>query len=1651
MQAYRLATAFLLVCAWCLAGTIDHAKAAELTLKKGDHISFIGGSLGERMQHDGYLEALVQNRFPDQELVFRDLAFSGDELVMRNRSEGFGSPDEWLQKTQTDVVFAFFGFNESFAGEAGLPKFRQDLEGFIQHTLSQKYNGSAPPRLVLFSPIAHEDLNDRNLPDGHENNGRIALYTAAMAEIAATSDVPFVDLFAASQKLYEQNEEPLTVDGVHLNEQGNHALALEIDSALFGPRAKDIELVEFERLRQAVRDKNFYWFHRYRTTDGYSSYGGRSWLKFVNDQTNRDVMMRELEVLDAMTANRDQRVWAVAQGGDLEVDDSNTPPFLKVISNKPGPGPEGAHEFLSGEEAMKRMTLGKGLAINLYASEEKFPELVNPVQMSWDAKGRLWVAAWHTYPHWKPKDKMDDKLIILEDTDGDGRADVCKTFADDLGNPTGFEFWGGGVLVAQAPYLIFLQDTDGDDQADVRRIMLDGIDSADTHHTANSFVIGPDGGLYFQEGVFHRTQAETPYGPERNYDAGVWRFEPRTFRFERYVQYGFANPHGHVFDHWGRDIVHDGTGANPFDAALISGYVELPGKHPAPPQVYQQRTRPCPGTEILSSSHFPEEFRNNLLVGNVIGVQGILRYRIEDDGGSITAIEEEPIVLSPDANFRPADMEVGPDGALYFTDWHNPLIGHMQHNLRDPSRDHNHGRVYRVTYEGRSLLDPQPIAGQPIEKLVDLLRDPDDRVRYRARLELSGRDTDEVLAAAERWVTSLDAKDPDYEHNVLEALWLHQQHNVVNRELLTRVLASPDAHARAAATRVLTYWHDRVPDALDLLRVSAADKNARVRLEAVRGASFFTDPAAVEVPLVAAELPGDKYLDFVQTETRKTLEPRWKQALARGDAIDLKTDAGRSFFLRQLSVDQLLKLDRTRAVYAELLNRPGVRDEFRTEAVAGLARLDGKSELRVVLDAIAAIDAQQQVDDESLLIDLARLLTGRTAGELAESRGDLERLALESRQSVVRQVALSALIQIDGSTDPTWKLAMDSVRSLRDLLAAVPLISDAGLRATLYDRVLGLLTKLPDELKDRRSGAGLGRYVRIELPRRGTLTLAEVEVYSQGRNVARGGKASQVNIAFDGAPGRAIDGKTSGIYGTGTQTHTQENTPNPWWEVDLGEDQAIDAIAVYNRTEGELGKRLEGFSVIVLDANRNEVFRREGNPAPPKSARFELSSGTPESVVRRAAMDALISIRGRETEVFEKLAAFVHEGSDRLSAIRAMQRIDKKFWPPEQAEPLLADLLKQLRDTPVAERTSQPALDTMELADALASLLPVDDARRVRAALRELGVRVIRVGTLPERMAYDKEVIAVAAGKPVEFLFENVDLMPHNFVIVQPGALEEIGLLGEATAQQPDAIARQYVPPSGKILLSSRLIQTRQSQRLPFVAPTEAGVYPFVCTYPGHWRRMYGALYVVDDLDAYLSNPEAYLAANDLPIRDELLKDRRPRTEWRIEDLAAAVGEMTDGRSYSSARHMFEVASCVSCHKIGDAGREFGADLMNLDPPRTAVELLTDVIDPSHKINEKYQSYTFITEGGKVLTGLVLEETPDEVKLIENPLVSTDATVLKVSDIAERRKSPVSLMPKGLLDKLTRDEILDLIAYIASKGDEHSPLFQGGGEHEHGH
>ncbi len=1004
-----------------------------------------------------------------------------------------------------------------------------------------------------------------------------------------------------------------------------------------------------------------------------------------------------------MTADRDKGVWSVAQGGDYKVDDSDTPPFIPVKTNIPGKGPNGEHLFLSGEEEIKTMTVAKNMKVNLFADEKMFPELEKPVQMAWDTKGRLWVAVWPSYPHWKPKEEQNDKILIFEDTKGTGQADKCTVFADHLHCPTGFEFYNGGILVAQAPDIMFLKASDGGDKADVRIRVLDGMDSADTHHTSNSFSIDPGGAVYWQEGTFHHTQVESPYGPPiRNANAGVYRYEPRSQKFDVYVTYGFANPHGHVWDRWGEDYVYDGTGANPYNGALFSGHLDYPNKHPHPPQVYQQRTRPCPGVEILTSRAFPEENQGNLLVANVIGFQGILQYKPKETGASLTASEVEPILYSSDPYFRPVDIKIGPDGAIYFVDWQNPIIGHMQHNLRDPSRGRTHGRIYRVTYEGRDLLKPAAIAGQPIDKLLDLLKEPEDRVRYRAKIELGARKTEDVITAVNQWAADLDKKDPQYEHNMMEALWVHQYHNVVDQDLLKRMLGSPDFHARAAATRVLCYWRDRVPDALDLLRNLAADWEPRVRLEAVRAASFFTVPEAVEVALISEDKPTDEYLDYVRTETMRQLDPIVQKAIHDGKELAFTTPAGARYLLKSTSTDDLLKMKRSQGVYLELLFRKGVRDEYRQEALAGLAKLENKSPLAVLVEAIRNQDEQQNGQDESVVFDLMRLLTSRGAAELAAVRPELEQMSAGARLPVTRELGYAALVAADGKIDGAWLLALKSPAALRDLVSAMPLIRDPGQRDSLYPKVLPLLTGLPPGLASGAADGKTvnGRYVRIELPgKKRTLTLAEVEVFSDGRNVAREGKASQKNTSNGGDASRAIDGNKSGKYGDGGQTHSEENTQDPWWEVDLGAERPITSIAVYNRTDPDLGKRLDGFTLKVLDNNHKVVYEKKRIAAPAEKGVYEVGSESPETLVRHAAMTALLSVRGKETDTFKALAPFVKKDADREAAVRALQRIPVNYWPKEEAKPLLDDLLAYVRTIPVTERTSPAVLDAMQLAD----------------------------------------------------------------------------------------------------------------------------------------------------------------------------------------------------------------------------------------------------------------------------------------------------------------------------------------------------------------
>lgn len=797
--------------------------AGEFKLEPGDKIAVVGNALAERLQNDGWFESYLQSALPEYKLQLRNLGYSGDQVHYRPRAhEGFGDSDSHLANVQASVIFSFFGYNESFADQP--EDYRKQLSAWVDHVKALKYLPGKAPRLVLFSPIAHEDLDNALLPDGKENNRKLAEIAKVTEEVAKAKSVSYVDLFEASKEWYAANQEALTINGVHLNEKGNQTLASYLVEKVL-KKTPNLDPESLEKLRAAVQEKDRHWFHRYRAASGNDVWGTRS----IQDG-NHETLNRELQQLEVMTANRDQQVWARAKGGDLKVDDKNVPSSVKV----------GTHivrdvKFLSPEETAKSLTLPEELQINVFAAEDQFPEIVNPVALQVDTKGRIWVASWEDYPKWKPGTEVKDRLVILSDEDGDGKADKSKTFAH-VSNLTGFEFWNGGVIAVAAPNVYFLKDTDGDDVADQTIHLFGGLGSDDTHHAANNIILGPDGYIYYQRGIFILENVETPWRvSEESGTTGLYRFNPRTFDFS-YVVQNSPNPHGIAFDKWGSLLINDGTSGKAFQVYQDQQPASAPGgtivdSFKSRPLV-ATTVRPVASSIILSSPHFPESYDNNYLILNTIGYQGIKQYSLEHlPNGAVEGKNESNLLFTGgdptfkpnseatprvipegytgDPNFRPTDAAIGFDGALYVSDWQNPVITHSPYNLRDTSRDRRHGRIYRVTAKGRPLMERPKVAGESVDHLLSLLRHPSGAIRHQARVELSAHPSEEVIKKTLAWAANLQPEKVEDAIPLLEALWAIQQHGGKDEALLKKAQTIVEPKAKPAVDLVAWHWSGR--------------------------------------------------------------------------------------------------------------------------------------------------------------------------------------------------------------------------------------------------------------------------------------------------------------------------------------------------------------------------------------------------------------------------------------------------------------------------------------------------------------------------------------------------------------------------------------------------------------------------------------------------------------------------------------------------------------------------------------------------------------------------------------------------------------------------------------------------------------------------
>jgi putative heme-binding domain-containing protein len=608
-----------------------------------------------------------------------------------------------------------------------------------------------------------------------------------------------------------------------------------------------------------------------------------------------------------------------------------------------------------------------GFEVNLFVSD---PQIAKPIQISFDAEGRLWIASSQAYPQIRPGQLPDDKILVVEDRDGDGRADHTTVFADGLLIPTGVLPGDGGVYVAHNTELLFLRDTDGDGRCDERRVVLDGFGTEDTHHLLHTLRWGHDGAIYMNQSIYIHSHVETPYGVRRLNGGGIWRFRPDTGQLEIFCR-GFVNPWGHHFDYWGQSFATDGAYVEGINYVFPGAvFVTAPGAVRRVVGLNPGSPKHC-GLEIISGRHFPPDWQGNMIT-NDFRANRVCRFVVtpREQGAGYISRQEAELIKTSHVAFRPVDVKMGPDGALYIADWYNPIIQHGEVDFRDPRRDHAHGRIWRVTAKGRPLVPRVQIVGAPVEKLLDLLREPEEWVRLWAKLELRTRGAAQVVPHLDRWWRALDTRDPLTAHHRLEALWCYQTLNVPAPDLLSELLSDADARVRAAAVRVLSEWRDRIPDAVGLLRARVRDAHPQVRLEAVRALAEERSAEAAAAALTVLDQPMDELLDFALWQAMRELQPYWLPQVRDGNLQWLAQPSHLAYALAAIDAQ-----DATRPLL-KLLDHSALSAEQRVALSLVLIRSGGQEGVHAVWRRLIEeppSDASQRLTLYKALAETARL------------------------------------------------------------------------------------------------------------------------------------------------------------------------------------------------------------------------------------------------------------------------------------------------------------------------------------------------------------------------------------------------------------------------------------------------------------------------------------------------------------------------------------------------------------------------------------------------------------------------------------------------------------------------------------------------------
>jgi putative heme-binding domain-containing protein len=545
------------------------------------------------------------------------------------------------------------------------------------------------------------------------------------------------------------------------------------------------------------------------------------------------------------------------------------------------------------EEEKAGFHLPEGFAIELVAAE---PEINKPMNLAFDDQGRLWVTSTVEYPYPVAEGKpARDRVVILSDFAPDGRARSAKTFAEGLNIPIGLMPLGQGdsALVHSIPSIRRHDDTNGDGKADRSTVLYEKYGFRDTHGMTNAFSWGFDGWIYACHGFSNESKVEGADKAAIVMQSGnVYRMRPDGSHLE-YVTHGQVNPFGLAFDPMGNLYSAD-CHSRPIYQLLRGAYYPSFGKPDdglgfGPEMIgHDHGSTGIGGIAYYAADQFPPAYRDTIFIGNVV-TSRVNHDHLVHKGSSPRAIAEPDFVVSDDPWFRPVDLELGPDGALYIADFYNRIIGHYEVPLDHPGRDRERGRIWRVVYKGKDAKPPTvPDHNATTASVAQLISDlgyPNLPIRTRATNQLVARGVVAVPALVEAVRGSEGFKK-------VHALWALERLGALEKQDLHAAIASEDEAVRVHAARILAERPQLNEANRGLLLTAIAQDTPSVRRAAAEALGRHPAPELVKplLALVRTTDPADDHLRHVARialrDQLQTPDPWDKVTSAQWDPLD---------------------------------------------------------------------------------------------------------------------------------------------------------------------------------------------------------------------------------------------------------------------------------------------------------------------------------------------------------------------------------------------------------------------------------------------------------------------------------------------------------------------------------------------------------------------------------------------------------------------------------------------------------------------------------------------------------------------------------------------------------------------------------------------